>query len=59
MKVGGIRTLSVPWPLAYGAEGKPNPEDPGAGIPPRADLHFTIELLGVNPPDFDRSDLPD
>ncbi|MFG0327352.1 MAG: FKBP-type peptidyl-prolyl cis-trans isomerase [Phycisphaerales bacterium JB037] len=59
MKVGGIRTLSVPWPLAYGAEGKPNPEDPGAGIPPKADLHFTIELLGVNPPDFDRSDLPD
>lgn len=41
MKVGGERELEIPWALAYGAEGRP-PQ-----IPPKADLYFTVKLLGV------------
>lgn len=41
MKVGGVRRLTVPSRMAYGA----NP--PGAGIPPNAALKFDVELLGV------------
>jgi len=49
MRVGGIRTLYVPSQLAYGEEGRASEEDPEGGIPPRADLYFTIELLEINP----------
>lgn len=39
MKIGGKRTLTLPWPVAYGAAGAP-PE-----IPAKADLIFEIELI--------------
>lgn len=47
MRVGEIRRLQVPWEVAYGEGGKPDESEPGAGIPPRADLIFTIELVEV------------
>lgn len=40
MKVGGIRKLTIPAAMAYGD----NPP-PGAGIPPKADLVFVIQLV--------------
>jgi|GEM_PF-610831 FKBP-type peptidyl-prolyl cis-trans isomerase len=40
MKVGGKRKLSVPWKMAYGEDGR-------GEIPPRADLYFDIELIGL------------
>lgn len=41
MKVGGKRTLTIPWALAYGEKGS------GDKIPPKAALKFEIELLEI------------
>ena len=40
MKVGGVRRLTVPAALAYGAQ-----SPPGSGIPANSDLIFVIQLL--------------
>jgi peptidylprolyl isomerase len=47
MKVGGQRRLFIPWQLAYGAKGRPGPDEAHPGIPPKADLIFDVELVDV------------
>jgi hypothetical protein len=46
MRVGGIRWLTVPPDLAYGAGGEINPSGPS--IPPNSTLVFVIQLLSVS-----------
>jgi peptidylprolyl isomerase len=47
MKVGGKRRLLIPWQLAYGAKGRPGPDEAHPGIPAKADLIFDVELVEV------------
>jgi len=41
MKVGGKRTLTIPWQMAYGDKGS------GDKIPPKAALKFEVELIEI------------
>jgi FKBP-type peptidyl-prolyl cis-trans isomerase FkpA len=47
MRVGGVRWLTVPPSLAYGANGVR--ATPGPSIPPNATLVFVVSLLSVSP----------
>ena len=51
MKIGGKRRIFIPWQLAYGAKGRPGPDEAHPGIPPKANLIFDVELV-------DATDLP-
>lgn len=47
MRVGGIRWLTIPPALAYGAAGETPPSGPG--IPPNSTLVCVVTLLSVSP----------
>lgn len=47
MRVGGKRRLFVPWQLAYGTRDIPARGPGHPGIPPKSDLIFDVELVGV------------
>ena len=47
MHVGGKRRIFIPYQLAYGELGRPGPDATHAGIPPKADLVFDVELVSV------------
>jgi FKBP-type peptidyl-prolyl cis-trans isomerase len=40
MKEGGVRSLGVPWKMAYGEMGR-------GQIPPKTDLYFDVALMGL------------
>jgi FKBP-type peptidyl-prolyl cis-trans isomerase FkpA len=40
--VGGMIELEIPYPLGYGERGTP-----GGPIPPKANLHFIVELIEI------------
>ena len=40
---GGMIELEIPYQLGYGERGTP-----GGPIPPRANLHFLVELFEIN-----------
>jgi peptidylprolyl isomerase len=43
MRVGGVRDLTIPSPMAYGPSGTPD-----GTIPPNATIEFRIKLVGVS-----------
>ena len=47
MKVGGKRTLYIPYDLAYGENGMPGKNGRPPVIPRKADLVFEVELMDV------------
>ena len=49
MAAGGLRKLTIPPALAYGARGQQDPQTGANIIPPSATLVFEIELLSVKP----------
>ena len=48
MQRGGKYVVEIPSDMAYGAEGRINPQT-GEGVPPNADLTFDIELVDFMP----------
>ncbi len=44
MKIGGKRTFTVPWEMAFGDAGEP------PTVPPRTDVRIDVELLQFKPP---------
>jgi peptidylprolyl isomerase len=50
MHVGGKRRLFIPYQLAYGEQGRANPDPKYPGIPAKADLIFDIELVEMLEP---------
>ncbi len=51
MSPGARFKFTIPWSLGYGERGS------GGSIPPKADLIFDVELLGIEPkvPDYDEA----